>query len=113
MRGAQRRGNLNKTLPSFRAPAPGAQAFDERNPAISTSTEQPFRLFEWLQLTLRDDIFGVRAAKAVPERLHGELLHHDPTSVPLQFGRGTEIGMKKVAGIFGLLNKLIYIYSVD
>jgi len=60
-------------LTLFRTPAPGARSLDGRNPAISTSAEQPFRLFEWLQLTLRDDIFDVWAAKAVPERPQGGL----------------------------------------
>ncbi len=123
LRGAQRRSNLNKTLLAPPLPVilngvknlflPETFASNSQFSFFLYFAEQTFRLFEWLQLTLRDDIFCVRAAKAVPERLHGELLHHDPTSVPLQFGRGTEIGMKKVAGMFGLLNKPIYICSTD
>ena len=33
-------------LTLFRTPAPGAHSLDERNPAISTSAEQTFRLFK-------------------------------------------------------------------
>jgi len=69
LRGAQRRSNLNKTLPAPPLPVilngvknlflPETFASNSQFSFFLYFAEQTFRLFEWLQLTLRDDIFDV------------------------------------------------------